>query len=69
MWMEHEAGQRVNDARMDEILSVGADMAAVACPFCLVMLDEAAGRSVDPPVLKDIAEVVADAIAGVEPGH
>ena len=61
-------GQRVNDVRMDEILSLGADLAAVACPFCLIMLDEAAGRSADPPVLKDIAEVVAEAIIGAEPG-
>ncbi len=64
MWMEHEAGQRVNDLRMQEILPLGADLAAVACPFCLIMLDEAAGHCTDPPALKDIAEVVAEAMGG-----
>jgi Fe-S oxidoreductase len=63
MWIEHEAGQRVNDLRLQEISPLGANLAAVACPFCLIMLDEAAGRSEDPPALKDIAEVVAGALA------
>jgi Fe-S oxidoreductase len=48
MWMEHEAGQRVNDVRLDEIEALGPDLAAVACPFCLIMPEEAAaGREAD----------------------
>jgi len=64
MWLEHEAGKRVNDVRVDEILALNPALAAVACPFCLLMLDEAvtargAGLSFE---LKDIAEVVAAAL-------
>jgi Fe-S oxidoreductase/nitrate reductase gamma subunit len=64
MWMEHEAGQRVNDVRMDEIQEIGPDLAAVACPFCLIMLDECVlGRNAQHSLaLKDIAEVVAGAL-------
>lgn len=64
MWMEHEPGRRVNDARMDEIESLDPDLAAVACPFCLIMLDECASSrsTTEPLALKDIAEVIAEAL-------
>jgi Fe-S oxidoreductase len=64
MWMEHEAGQRINDVRMDEIQGLDPDLVAVACPFCLIMLEEAAGgRGTDVALtLQDIAEVVASAL-------
>jgi Fe-S oxidoreductase len=60
MWMEHKAGQRVNDVRLDEILQIDPQLAAVACPFCLIMLDESLTRRQTPRLgLKDLAEVVA----------
>ncbi|MGD8625808.1 MAG: heterodisulfide reductase-related iron-sulfur binding cluster [Anaerolineae bacterium] len=64
MWMEHEPGRRVNDVRMDEIEALSPDLAAVACPFCLIMLEEAATGRDDGhvPALEDIAEVVAGAL-------
>ncbi len=64
MWMEHEAGQRVNDVRVDEIQEIGPDVTAVACPFCLIMLDESITRrdTTGRLTLKDIAEVVAEAL-------
>ncbi|HSJ52800.1 MAG TPA: (Fe-S)-binding protein [Anaerolineae bacterium] len=65
MWMEHEPGKRVNDVRMAEIRSLEPAMAAAACPFCLIMLEEAGQGSL---VLKDIAEVVAEALEAVDSG-
>jgi Fe-S oxidoreductase len=63
MWLEHEAGQRVNDVRVDEIEALGPDLVAVACPFCLIMLDEGlTGRNAQDVRLKEIAEVVAEAL-------
>jgi Fe-S oxidoreductase len=64
MWMEHEAGHRVNDVRMDEIQTLDPGLAAVACPFCLIMLVETATRRnpQDPLALKDIAEVIAEGL-------
>jgi Fe-S oxidoreductase/nitrate reductase gamma subunit len=64
MWMEHEAGQRINDVRMDEILGLSPDLVAVTCPFCLIMLEEAAsGRGTDVSLaVEDIAEVVVSAL-------
>lgn len=61
MWMEHEPGYRVNEVRMREIEATGAGLVAVACPFCLIMLDEAgtALAAEDTAERQDIAEMVA----------
>ncbi len=60
MWMEETIGKRVNIERTDEALSTGADVISTACPFCMIMLDDAVkanGRGDDVAVL-DIAQVV-----------
>ncbi len=64
LWMEHPPGRRINDLRADEIQTLGPSLAAVACPFCLIMLEECVtGREMGTPfALRDIAEVVADAL-------
>jgi len=64
MWMEHQAGQRINDLRVSEIAALSPALAAAACPFCLIMLDEAVARRdmAGSLVVKDIAEVIAAAL-------
>jgi Fe-S oxidoreductase/nitrate reductase gamma subunit len=72
VWMEHPAGQRVNDVRMDEIRALATAgaanptriLAATACPFCSIMLDEAASRrsAGGSAEVQDIAELVAHAL-------
>jgi Fe-S oxidoreductase len=62
MWMEEHIGKRINAERTDEAASTGADVLGVACPFCLVMLDDGArGKGGDLEV-KDVAQVVAEAV-------
>jgi Fe-S oxidoreductase len=59
MWMEETIGKRVNMERTDEALATGADVVSTACPFCMIMLDDAvkaSGRE-DVAVL-DISQVV-----------
>ncbi len=59
MWQE-EKGPRVNRNRTEEILASGAEVAAVACPFCTIMITDGvkdAGAEERVQVL-DIAEVV-----------
>jgi Fe-S oxidoreductase len=65
MWMEETIGKRVNKERTDEALATGADVVSTACPFCMIMLDDAvkdSGRSDDVSVL-DIAQVVERSLA------
>ncbi|HUH08197.1 MAG TPA: (Fe-S)-binding protein [Egibacteraceae bacterium] len=41
MWMEEDIGKRVNHERIDEALALSPDLVSTACPYCLVMLDDA----------------------------
>ncbi len=40
MWMEERTGTRINVRRTDEALATGASAIAVACPYCMIMLDD-----------------------------
>jgi len=59
MFMEERQGKRINIERTEELLATGADTIAVACPFCMTMINDGVKAvQSDVPVL-DIAEVVA----------
>jgi Fe-S oxidoreductase len=63
MFMEERTGKRINAERMDELVATGADTIAVACPFCMTMMNDGAkARDARVDVL-DIAEVVAGRLA------
>ncbi|CAN5920613.1 (Fe-S)-binding protein [soil metagenome] len=40
-YMEEDIGKRINTERIDEALELDPDIVSTACPFCLVMLDDA----------------------------
>jgi Fe-S oxidoreductase len=44
MWMDETIGQRINENRADEALSLQPDIVAAACPFCIVMLSDGVSR-------------------------
>jgi Fe-S oxidoreductase len=60
MWLEEHQGKRINLERTDEALATGADVVSTACPYCLIMLDDAVkerGRGEDVKVL-DVAQLL-----------
>jgi Fe-S oxidoreductase len=65
MWKEEEKGSsRVNSVRIAEAEATGVGTLATACPFCMIMLTDAArsdGNSID---IKDVAEIIAERIRG-----
>jgi Fe-S oxidoreductase len=66
MWLEEDAGTRINALRLTQAMTTGANVVATACPYCLQMLEDAA-RSDDAGAslaIKDIAEILADAVLG-----
>lgn len=63
MWMEETVGKRINAERTEELLATGADVLAVACPFCMTMIGDGV-KSADSAVpVYDISEVVAQQLA------
>ncbi|HEV8651097.1 MAG TPA: (Fe-S)-binding protein [Actinomycetes bacterium] len=63
MWMEERIGKRVNLERTDEALATGADVVGTACPYCMVMLDDAvkqrqAEGTADGVRVLDVAQVL-----------
>ncbi len=63
MWKEEEHGlERVNANRFREAQATGAPALAVGCPFCLAMLSDARADAGSEMQVKDVAEIVADAL-------
>ncbi len=63
MWLE-TPGKRINHLRFDQAMRTGANAIGSACPYCLIMFDDAAKfYNVDESVqTKDIAEIVAESL-------
>lgn len=64
MWMDEEPDKRVNMVRFGDVEKINVEMAATACPFCNIMLDDARkmkGKE-EQVAVKDIAELIAEAL-------
>ncbi|MBC8497234.1 MAG: hypothetical protein H8D37_06190 [Chloroflexi bacterium] len=67
MWKEEEHGnETINANRFREAQETEAEILAVGCPFCMMMLNDAAkdanatrGRSSSTMQVLDVAEIVA----------
>lgn len=60
MWKEEEHGvERVNADRFREAQSTGAEVLAVGCPFCMIMLTDAKKAVNSEMEVLDLAELVA----------
>jgi Fe-S oxidoreductase len=63
MWMEEREGKRINVERTEELLATGADALAVACPFCMTMMNDGVKAKESAVPVYDISEVVASQLA------
>jgi Fe-S oxidoreductase len=80
LFEEQETGQRISDARYQQLAATGADTVVMACPFCSIMLKGAqasAGKGVATPaatpaatpmIMTDLMSYVADRLPGVRDG-
>ncbi len=64
IWMETPKGERLSDIRVEQALDAGANVLAVACPYCMSNFDDSVltQNKGDVIVVKDIAELVLEAI-------
>jgi Fe-S oxidoreductase len=59
MWMEERIGEKVNHRRLSHIEETHAQTVATACPYCLIMLDDAAKTKDREDIRRyDIAELL-----------
>lgn len=60
MWLETDPNTRINQRRLDEVLATNSQVVATACPYCMIMFDDAIrskGLGEEVQVL-DIVEVL-----------
>jgi Fe-S oxidoreductase/nitrate reductase gamma subunit len=62
MWFDDTADKRVGQSRVAEALNTGARTLAVSCPFCLTMTRDGIAARSGNMVVRDIAEILADAL-------
>ena len=71
MWLEENQGERINNLRTDQILSVSPDIVAVACPYCRTMLNDGmdARQAGERTEVLDVVEILqaADKVAPSNP--
>ncbi len=64
MWLEEKIGKRINLERTDQALRTGADVISTACPFCMIMLDDAVkarvaeGATAEGKEVLDVAQIL-----------
>ncbi|KAF0107756.1 MAG: iron-sulfur-binding reductase [Anaerolineaceae bacterium] len=65
MWLETDANTRINHRRLKDALDVKADVVATACPYCMLMFDDAIrSKGIGEQVkVMDIAELLAEKIS------
>ncbi len=59
LWMEWDRDERIASVRAKQLTETGADVIAVACPYCLQMIEETT-KSLDSEIpVMDVAEILA----------
>jgi Fe-S oxidoreductase len=64
IWMETPAGERFSELKLQQAIDAGAEILAVACPYCMLMFDDSLlsmGKE-GAIEIKDISELVLEAM-------
>lgn len=67
VWMETPKGERFSELRIDQALSVGAEVLVTCCPYCITMLEDSKKTLEDERgelslEIKDITEIIQEVI-------
>ncbi|MGW8225487.1 MAG: heterodisulfide reductase-related iron-sulfur binding cluster [Anaerolineales bacterium] len=64
MWMETDANTRINHRRLSDAIETGAEIVTTACPYCLLMFDDAIRSKGlgDQIQVLDLAEIMVNQI-------
>jgi Fe-S oxidoreductase len=62
LWIDWPVGERMADIRIKQLVDTGAEVIAVACPYCLQMFEETVkSMNLDIPVM-DVTEILCEAL-------
>ncbi len=66
MWMETDPNTRINHRRLNDAIETGADVVATACPYCLLMFDDAIRSKGlgDQIQVMDVVEILVNQLDG-----
>jgi len=70
LWMEETVGTRINSERFDQMIANDPDVVSVACPYCMIMLDDAAkdavqkGKASEDLRVLDVAQLLRQSVNG-----
>lgn len=69
-WYSVAEKQKISHLRLEQLAATGAEVVGAACPFCVVMLEDAArtAGSQDRLQVRDVAELVAERLPRKEAG-
>ncbi|OGC39005.1 hypothetical protein A2Y85_06555 [candidate division WOR-3 bacterium RBG_13_43_14] len=62
LWMDWHKGERIVDVRLDQLLATGAEIIAVACPYCLQMFEETLKARNSDVLVMDITEILGQSV-------
>jgi Fe-S oxidoreductase/nitrate reductase gamma subunit len=65
MFVDEKVGKRINVERTEELVATGADVIAVACPFCMTMMTDGVAKLESNAEVLDVSEVVARQLLSV----
>lgn len=69
LWIDWPKGERMADIRVKQLVDTGADVIAVACPYCLQMFEETVKAMNLEIKVMDICEILYDSISETKPAE
>lgn len=65
LWLDWQKGERLADIRVQQAYEAGAEIIAVACPYCYIMFEDSIKTQGLPLVVKDLTELLAESLLEV----
>ncbi|MEO0075326.1 MAG: (Fe-S)-binding protein [candidate division WOR-3 bacterium] len=62
LWLDWQKGERMSDLRVKQAVDNGAEILAVACPYCMIMFDDSVKTMNLNLEIKDISELLAESL-------
>jgi Fe-S oxidoreductase len=62
VWLERPKGERMSDIRVRQAVETGAEILAVACPYCLQMFEDSVKTMELELEIKEVSELLAESL-------